>query len=193
MQEQEGPKLGAPGAGLDPIQWALAKFVFFPCLVRKRPWSKAIDYFEQETEAIMREFEGIDELIATTKVLVPKMVGIEDSSRYWSATMTVEHLVISGTGMLGVIESLASGTVPARKASIAAVKPKGATPPPVVLEQFQNMSHNFVATTRKIEPNGQLRYLHPWFGPLTDHQWLVLAGSHLSIHRKQIETIKKLL
>jgi hypothetical protein len=36
------------------------------------------------------------------------------------------------------------------------------------------------------------RLQHPWFGPITAHQWNWLMGIHQSIHRKQIEEILRL-
>jgi hypothetical protein len=33
------------------------------------------------------------------------------------------------------------------------------------------------------------RFSHPWFGPLDASGWHAMAGSHMAIHRKQIERI----
>jgi hypothetical protein len=35
----------------------------------------------------------------------------------------------------------------------------------------------------------ELRYAHPWFGPLDAAGWHTLAAGHLGIHRVQIEQI----
>jgi hypothetical protein len=34
-----------------------------------------------------------------------------------------------------------------------------------------------------------LRHPHPWFGPLDAARWQVLGGTHLGLHRRQIEVI----
>lgn len=36
-----------------------------------------------------------------------------------------------------------------------------------------------------------LRFRHPWFGPITARQWYWLIGSHLSIHYRQLKEIAK--
>lgn len=40
-----------------------------------------------------------------------------------------------------------------------------------------------------MEKKSPLRFLHPWFGPVDAADWHALAGTHLGIHRKQIERI----
>ena len=39
--------------------------------------------------------------------------------------------------------------------------------------------------------NTALKFAHPWFGAMNAEDWHLLAGIHMSIHRKQIEAILK--
>ena len=39
----------------------------------------------------------------------------------------------------------------------------------------------------------KLRHVHPWFGPMTAHDWHCLAAIHSWVHRRQIERVVKKL
>lgn len=36
----------------------------------------------------------------------------------------------------------------------------------------------------------EVRFAHPWFGPLDAFGWYLMAGIHLGIHRDQIRRIR---
>jgi hypothetical protein len=52
-------------------------------------------------------------------------MGIEDSSRYWSAAMVLEHLIEVGSRIATGVVELTHGQAASVKADIADVKPKG--------------------------------------------------------------------
>ncbi len=126
---------------------------------------------------------------ASRRVLIPRVRGLEDSSRYWSVWMTLEHLrIIHGT-MARTIQSLANGVVPSGVASTARVKP-GTELSAGVVEEYEKSCDELIATAAGVaDLNTTVRYPHPWFGPLNAAGWHALAPSHLAIHRQQIERI----
>lgn len=148
------------------------------------------------TEDFNQERRRIAELVASChteaarrRVLIPRVRGLEDSSRYWSVWMTLDHLRIVHGAFTRIIAALVQDRDPGGVASTAAVKP-GADVGPDVVGAYERSCDDLLAT---ISRSGGLRttrrYAHPWFGPLDAAGWHALAGTHLRIHRVQIERI----
>jgi len=114
--------------------------------------------------------------------------GLEDSSRYWSVWMTLEHLRIVHLGIARTIDSLAREIAPSGQASTAAVKPRADVDASVV-EDYEKSCDALLAAGAAAKLNSTARFPHPWFGPLNDRGWFALAGGHLGLHRRQIERI----
>jgi hypothetical protein len=122
-------------------------------------------------------------------VLIERVRGLEDSSRYWSVWMTLDHLRIIHGDVAGTIEALAKGVVPPGKASTARVKPSPEVTAAVVGEYEKSCDHLLAVVARIPDLDTAARFEHPWFGPLNAAGWHALAGTHLAIHRVQIERI----
>jgi uncharacterized damage-inducible protein DinB len=122
-------------------------------------------------------------------VLIDRVPGLEDSSRYWSLWMTLDHLRIVNHGIARTIESLSKEISPTGQASTAAVKPSPAVDSSV-LDAFEK-SCDAVLAAVSAAPNlkSRARYTHPWFGPLDAAGWHAMAAGHMTIHRKQIKRI----
>jgi len=88
------PELDKPGAGLPLIELAVAKYIMFPMLRSLASKEKAIDVFAEESEKIIALIAELKSDLLTERRLIPRLKGLEDSSRYWSVAMTIEHLVI---------------------------------------------------------------------------------------------------
>jgi hypothetical protein len=118
---------------------------------------------------------------------------MEDSSRFWSAAMTVEHLSMVGTAIRQVIRSLRSGIVPIAEPRTADFKPQDNNPS-AARTRFVHLLADAVEE-EKVEPpipRGEgPRFAHPWFGAMDAHQWHCLLTFHQSIHRKQFERIRQ--
>lgn len=118
--------------------------------------------------------------------------GLESSSRYWSISMTLEHLCSVNAAMKRVILALGNGIAPKGEASTGAVKPAGQTPSLQVVQGFSAL----VATLNDDLPKGvkdrtsKIRFKHPWFGSMTAKQWQWLFPAHAGVHLKQIRAIK---
>ncbi len=189
------PKLAAPGAGLPLIERFLQKFVIFPMLCKITTFDSAIRIFEKESKLLLREVALIPTPLRDRRILVPRLPAIEDSSRFWSAAMVLEHLIIVGGNIKIVAQHLVRGETPPGLADVAAVKPPGDLPGPECIEKFKIYSDDFLKTIRSMRGDqwATTTFNHPWFGPLTVHKWICLAAIHQRIHRRQIEAIIKLL
>lgn len=185
------PKLAKPGAGLPFVEWAVAKYILLPRLFETTDKEKALKAFAKESEKIMAISSMVAPNNLTERRLIPRLRGLEDSSRYWSVAMTLQHLIIVGDLMRQTVLKLSIGDRPTSIVGTADVKPPIEVVSATVLEDFKLMSERFLqeTSTAKIDAFPQVTHPHPWFGPLNAQQWLAFAAPHENIHRKQIEAI----
>jgi len=188
MNSIEEPKLAAPGAGLPKSELFIARLLF-AAQSRKGNRDSFNASFIREREAIRRLVDPCSATAAATRVLIKRIPGLEDSSRYWSVWMTLDHLRIVNTGIAKTIESLSQEIPRSGQASTAAVKPSP-TADASVRDAFEK-SCDAVLASVTASPNLKTttRFVHPWFGPLDASGWHAMAGSHMALHRKQIERI----
>lgn len=159
--------------------------------------NSALAMFQAESDEIHRLATEDNSYDVFDPLLIPRMMGIEESSRRWSVMMVLEHLCMVNRDMLRVIESLSSGVVPRGKIDISLYKPQ----PDLgyeTAEEFVEVNNEFLLRCFDlIRANGRLKskfkYRHPWFGPLNAHQWCCLAAVHQRIHRRQAQKIIAML
>lgn len=188
MATQPETKLAAPGAGLPRVELLVARLLF--ALRRRTGSRRSFDArFDREREAIRGLVRGLDAGTGSCRVLIRRPPGLEDSSRFWSVWMTLDHLRIVHHEIARVIDSLSRGLVPDGQASTAAVKPSAAADVGVVPAYEASCDALLSAVAAVPDLNTAARYPHPWFGPLNAAGWHTLAGTHLGIHRVQIERI----
>lgn len=188
MDADREPKLAAPGAGLPGVELVIARFLF-----ALRRWTgnrRSFDAgFNRERELIRSLVRNCDAETGSRRVLIRRLSGLEDSSRYWSVWMTLDHLRVVNNEIARVIEALARGVVPEGAASTAAVKPS-AEPGPGVVAAFESSCDALSSVVASVpDLNTRVRFPHPWFGPMNAAGWHALAGTHMGIHRTQIERI----
>lgn len=185
------PVLQQPGAGLPWWEFLAAKYIVFPAAVRKLTWATANEMFQMEGRKVLALWDATPADKLTERALIRRISGIEDSSRFWSVAMTVEHLNIVGQGMNRIIDLLLRGEVPPGKPNTADVKPKGELTAEAVHAEFKQL----LAVPALPQPSeiNSVRHTHPWFGPIDAFQWHCLRGLHHGIHRKQIEAIHRRL
>ena len=149
----------------------------------------ATQRFLQERTAIRNLINSTSASQGAIPVLIPRLKGLEDSSRFWSVWMTLEHLRITNTVFASVIQTLSSGKLPEFEARTEAVKPS----PDTGAESVASYEASCDAILDVLNANSELRHTqrfpHPWFGPMTAADWHLLAGGHMAIHRRQIEAI----
>lgn len=187
------PRLDKPGAGLPFPQELILRWYVAPFIAGRADWEEDKKKFAKSTEALLKLVEGLDEKQLSAKVLVPPQQGLEDSSRYWSAAMLFEHLVIVGSAVKGGIISLSKGIVPPRKADTASVKPAGAATPAQSVEEYRKFSSTVMADIDAAvkDKDSKAKFRHPWLGPLNCRQWHWLLHAHQSIHLRQLREIVK--
>jgi hypothetical protein len=184
------PALAPPGAGLPWPELRIARLLFG--LSR---WSYGRDAatrkFLDEQNQIAALLNRCDPTLACERVLIPRLRGLEDSSRHWSVAMTLDHLRITNTSFVQIIRCLAGNSIPPGVASTAAVKPSADASLKVVHAYNQACSQVLEAVRENPNLKTAVKFAHPWFGPMNAEGWHLLAGMHMGIHRKQIEAILK--
>jgi len=191
MIAKEEPRLAKPGAGLPLVEWLVAKYIIFPNRFKRITIEQSILEFESEAQKIIALASGLSDDQLLQRRLIPRLQGLEDSSRYWSVAMTIEHLNIVGEGMLAIIVSLSRGNDQLPTRGIADVKPSVDVDAKLAIENFKKLAEKFGPLVRKIdfEKHSDIKHPHPWFGPLNAREWTLFAAPHQRIHRKQIEAI----
>jgi hypothetical protein len=188
MNPESTIKLAAPGAGLPRYELVIARLMF---ALKQRVNTRASvnEQFQRERDRIRLLLKGLDEPAAARRVLIARLRGLEDSSRYWSVWMTLDHLRIVHGSMTRAIRALANDELPPGVASTAAVKPSPEATGAVV-QEYEKSCDEVLTTAKAVKDlRTRLRYAHPWFGPLDAAGWHALAAGHIAIHRRQIENI----
>ena len=185
---QEMPRLAPPGAGLPWLEMRMAR-LGFSWLERRTSREQAAALLARERDTILKLASRCDPETGSLRVLIDRLRGMEDSSRFWSVFMTLDHLRIVNLAVSEVIQLLGMGQVPAREARTADVKPDPGVDRRVV-DDFE-CSCQRVELCSAAVPNLRTahRFAHPWFGSLDGAGWHFLAGFHLQLHRRQIEQI----
>ena len=182
------PKLEKPGAGLPWLESWIAQvgFFIFRSLTSKE---KALRFFEKEAELIINVVTKLDAPKRMQRVLIDRISGIEDSSRYWSVNMALQHLNSVNNAIIEGVETLASGSNFGLEVKIANFKPK-IEAAACELELFRKANAEYAKKLNALPSLGsKVTHPHPWFGPLDAHGWHCLAAVHNQIHRLQIEKI----
>lgn len=188
--DQTEPVLASPGAGLPLIERLVGRALI--------AWGMRSYNREATNEVIRSERDAILALVARgsdgdngLRVLVPRLRGMEDSSRYWSVFMVLEHLAIVNGGVAAAMRELAAGRVPAGRVSTADVKPRPSAGPDS-LDAFSRSCDLVMRVMGTIaDPRSTPKYEHPWFGPFDAGQWHHMAAFHMRLHRRQIEAVRE--
>lgn len=188
MSHTTEPLLAPPGAGLPAIELFIGGRLFaLKRLLGSRESFTAM--FEQERVLIRDLVNSCPSEQRGERVLTPRLRGLEDSSRFWSVWMTLDHLRITNSVFAMVITSLAHGKVPQKKASTADVKPDP-TVTAAVESAFEESCDQLLTVVAAVpDLKTSVRYAHPWFGPLDAFGWQAISATHMSIHRAQIRRI----
>jgi len=182
------PKLAPPGAGLPKIELYFARLLFALQRLQGNRASFSVR-FQKEREKIRILIGLCDAESGTKRVLIKRVPGLEDSSRYWSVAMTLDHLRIIHNAITRTIEALAAGIVPKGTASTARVKPSPQATMEVTSDYERSCDQLLAAVAAVRDLKTSAQYAHPWFGPLDAAGWHALAAGHIKIHRVQIERI----
>lgn len=188
MNANVEPRLAPPGAGLPRLELLLGRLLF---ALKRRTGSRESfnSKFNRERACIRRLAQACDRDALAHRVLIARAIGMEDSSRYWSVLMTLDHLRIVHREMARVIGDLTNGRLPEGTASTATVKPGPQVTADVISAYEESCDALLATVAAATNLKTELRYAHPWFGPLDAYGWHALAAGHLGIHRVQIQRI----
>ncbi len=187
------PITQAAGAGLPWFEHWVIRFWVFPRLVKKLKGQGTRALWSREFELICAALESVPKNQWERKVLIPRVRGLEDSSRFWSLVQTLEHVDQVSRMMVAACRELLAGRIPGQLVSTADVKPKGSWALHEAWQNWQQLNADLSSSLLELceQPESQCRYTHPWFGPLSSTQWLVLVSVHLRIHRIQVQQIAR--
>jgi hypothetical protein len=182
--------LAPAGAGLPVVQTLFLRHLFFPAYCLTTSWDKALTAFQDEGQRVIALTEPLDADQLQERVLVKAPMGIEDSSRYWSAAMVLEHLIEVGSRVAVGIMELTHGSSVSVKADIADVKPQGGKGDEII-QHFSQFLEDYsrIVSEETGDRTSKARHAHPWFGELNAHQWVCLGAVHQAVHRKQLQRI----
>ncbi|CAN5910099.1 hypothetical protein BH11VER1_BH11VER1_09960 [soil metagenome] len=182
------PALAAPGAGLPVIERFFANLMIH-WKARRTSREEAAATFTREREVILSLLHEREGPLLSEPVLIKRLPGLEDSSRYWSLLMVVDHLRIVNGNIAEIISCLTAGRLPERAADTAKVKPSTAVNCNVIAE-FEKGCDRFTQTVASaVDLKSALKFDHPWFGPMDAASWHFMTGFHMRLHRKQMELI----
>ena len=188
----ESPPLAQPGAGIPgPERW-LAN-LGLRVYARFASKESVLGLFRREAELAIGASSRFVTDEGRRPVLIKRIFGIEDSSRFWSVFMVLEHLVLVNYGIMQIIQDLCAKRSQIPRVRIEDVKPHheaGA-------EQLDRLAETVESYATLIRGLNDLRtpgrHSHPWFGPLDAREWHALAAIHNRLHRRQIEYIIRVM
>jgi hypothetical protein len=116
---------------------------------------------------------------------------IEDSSRFHSYAMVLDHLTIVGLAVVPIVVDLTHGRTPAIIIRPEEVKPRRGRPLTDVWADYRAMIVTFTSAIPHDvgDRNATARHPHPWFGQLSAYQWLCFTPLHQEVHFKQARRI----
>lgn len=182
------PVLAPPGAGLPAIELFFARLMV-GWKSKRTSRTESAKLFATEHAAILQLVAGCDPRHLSQPVLIKRLPGLEDSSRYWSALMTLDHLRIVNRDIAAVIASLCEGKIPDRIASTATVKPSQSVDETIIAGYTQTCRDLESVVAAQPNLKTTVKYAHPWFGPMDAAGWHFMSAFHMRLHRKQLKLI----
>lgn len=188
------PRLQPPGAGIPAIERIIGGTMLRLSIRRvARQGQAGRDRIRLELLAlrdqIVSEVRAIPASQRAERVLVPRLRGLEDSSRFWSVLMTLDHMRIVNDRIAQTLTDLAANAPSPTVIGTADVKPSPAADESAV-DAFSLSLDQLIERADAIPSlDTAARYPHPWFGPLSGLGWFVMSAMHLRIHLQQIRKI----
>jgi hypothetical protein len=138
----------------------------------------------------LKAVQALDNETLFRKVLIPRTLGLEDSSRYYLPAMVLWHLIYIGQTIQEGIISLSKNEALDFIVKIENFKPFIEIDPNIVSE-FELFLTGYRSSIESSVKNRYIRnfHAHPWFGPLNPHQWLIMSAVHQVVHGRQLHRI----
>lgn len=182
--------LGVAGAGLPKVEQLFIKWGLVPVVRILFTWRIALFMIQKEVKKIQKLVASVDENKLQQQVEIQRAFAIEDHSRDYSVNMTLEHLRITGSAIIKVIDTLSQEKAFDRPITIEAVKPKeNGSDEHKKFFAFMNEYRDFINQHSK--NYSKMTKKHPWFVNFNNSDWACFMFMHTFIHRRQIEAIIK--
>jgi|GEM_PF-2504100 len=192
------PAANAPESapGHETLPWYqdfVARYMAFPAYCRTTS-------FEHATSDFLAEIRRIEELCGrfspedfVRRVTVDPIIGLEDDERPWSASMVVEHAVLTGNAIGRTLVFLSRGEQPPAPFTREELRPRGARGVEVMVSLRELKSSYLRLVRSELGPDRGTQHRHPLFGDLDLHRWHCLSVAHLRVHRRQLHEIRRRL
>lgn len=187
------PILAPPGAGIPAVERLVAKFIIFNFRLKKSIDAPALyASYQQSLTELMRAAELFPENMRSVPILVPRLRGLEDSSRYYAPAMVLEHIALVDQGISQIVSLLGQGIIPPKAPGTADVKPRSGVIWQDAVTKIMAASAAF-QNSLAADFTCQAALSHPWFGPLNAWQWAQFTVIHHDIHLSQLRKMYQLI
>jgi uncharacterized damage-inducible protein DinB len=193
MEIRKAKKLLKPvGERLPWYQHMILRFYMGPFVAGKAGAKQNAEAFNKINSKILSLLDDIPPEMYSTRVLVPPQPALEDDSRYWSISMTLDHLISTHKVFMGIIRGLARGNPKVPALNMDEVKPTSERTPAQVVAEYRALVTTCMKDLETVmdtaDPTATQE--HPWFGEFTALQWHWLMAAHTAIHYKQLKGIR---
>jgi uncharacterized damage-inducible protein DinB len=181
-------KFEKEGAGLPEFERLFIRLFLVPIVRITMNWTISRLLIKREIKIIKKLLISISTQKLQQKMSIKRTFAIEDNSRQFSVNEVLEHLVIAGTLIKDVIESLSQEKEVDFDIKIENVKPKENKENQLkyFLEFYQDYD-KFIKNLPKKQ--SKTTKAHPWFVKFNNFDWNIFMFMHTFIHRRQIEAI----
>jgi len=185
-------KLAKAGAGLPELEKNVIKYILVPAVRVLFTWDIALFYLKREVKLIKKLVQSVEKEQLIKQPIIDRTFAIEDDSRRYSVNMVLEHLTITGNGVMAVIKSLSKEEEFKRTLTIENVKAyENKQEQLQEFLEFYEEYFNFLEKLPKVQSKTTKK--HPWFVEFNNYDWSIFMYMHTFIHRRQIEAIIKKL
>lgn len=181
-------RLGLPGGGLPKLERLFIKHFLVPSVRFVFTWESALNLLNKEVRKIESIVNKIPKEDLQKRVIIDRVFAIEDNSRDFSVNMVMEHLVIAGTGVMGIIHTLSKEEEFTQEVTIEGVKPYANSAD--MLKEFLAFMQKYDSFINSLpKKKSVMTKKHPWFVEFNNFEWSAFMFIHTLIHRRQIEAI----
>ena len=181
-------KFEKAGAGLPEFERLFIRVFLVPIVRISMNWTISRLLIKREVKIIKKLLNNISNKQLQQKMSIQRTFAIEDNSRQFSVNEVLEHLVIAGTLVKNVIETLSKEKEVDFDIKIENVKPKENKENQLkyFLEFYQDYD-KFIKNLPKKQ--SKTTKAHPWSVKFNNFDWNIFMFMHTFIHRRQIEAI----
>ena len=183
--------LDKPGAGIPWYEEKFIRYLVVPILPLVFNWESSLSFLQKQIQEIVMLIEDLDEESMQKQVLVSRLFALEDSSRFWSINMVVEHLVTVNRGTYEIVDLLNQEKTVERELGTEKVKPYHNTNHTKNLIVFEKAYSRMIKKNKNRVSN--MTKEHPWFGSFNNYAWHAFIGFHNKLHKRQIQKILELI